>query len=172
MAQNWHCCLKDLPHCIIVSMDDFDLTGLDAKSAKDFLVSVITTLSNTKAKRLELEKEMELWTSRIHLSIEKGRSDLQAEAEVRVRDLKFELEDIKAEEAVYSAGVRRMKTQLQTIEAMPQLSVDAERLLVELDLLGGERDELADAFKEEEANQELQKLKEQIRKEDNENEGK
>lgn len=151
---------------MIGGMDDFDLDGLDAKSAKDYLVAVITTLSKTKAKRAELEKELELWNGRIRLAVQNDRSDLQAEAEVRVRDLQFELDDIKAEEHVYAQGVRKMKTQLQMIEMQPQLSADAEQLLAQLELIGGERDELADAFKEEEANQALEELKKRMEQED------
>ena len=150
---------------IMQEMDDFDLTGLDAKSAREYVVSIITTLTKTTAKRTELEKELELWSGRVRLAAEKGRSDLQAEAEVRVRDIEFQLSDIRAEEDVFSAGVRRLKAQLRALEAEPQLSVDSERLLAELELLGGERDELAEAFKEEEANLELEKLKERMERE-------
>jgi hypothetical protein len=147
-------------------MDDFDITGLDAKAAREYVLAVVTTLRQTSAKRQELERDRALWSGRAKLAAEKGRSDLQAEAEVRLRDVEFQLNDIRAEEDVLTAGVRRLKSQLKVIEATPQLSVDADQLLTELEILGGERDELAEKLKEEEANAALEDLKKRMEDEE------
>ena len=42
------------------------------------------------------------------------------------------------------------------------MNIDADRLLAELELMGGERDELADEFRKHEADELLRKLKQDI----------
>ena len=146
-------------------MDTYDLTGLDAQTAKEIVVNVISSLKQTTAQRASVEEELEIWKGRVRLAAEKGRSDLQAQAQTRVDDLEFNLESIRAEELELIRGVDRMKRQLKLIESQPQFSIDADMLLAELEILGGETDELAERFKEEEADALLDKLKKDMQDE-------
>ena len=143
-------------------MEDFDLTGLDPQAAKQYIVAVISSLKSTTAKRAELEKERDIWTSRIELAKQNDKSDLQAAAEIRAQDIENELYRIQAVEKALSDGVARMKRQLRMMQNQPQLSIDPDALLAGLELLGGETDELADKFKDEEAKQALDELKKKI----------
>ena len=146
-------------------MDTYDLTGLDSQTAKEIIVNVIKSLKQTTAKRASIEEELGIWQGRVRLASEKGRSDLQAQAQTRVGDLEFNLDGIRAEEVELIRGVDRMKRQLKLIESQPQFSVDADMLLAELEILGGETDELAERFKEEEADALLDKLKKDMQDE-------
>ena len=140
-------------------MSDYDLTGMAAPAAKEFVIAAITALTQTRAKRENLEKELALWEKRVDLARDNDRSDLQAQAETRVFDIREDLERIMAEERDLAAGVRKMKAQLAVIQSTPQMSVDADRLAAELEMLVGERDDLAERFEEEEAEQALRRLK-------------
>ncbi len=143
-------------------MDTYDLTGLDPQSAKQIVVQVITSLKKTREQRAQTERDLELWRNRVRLASEKGRSDLEAQAQTRVNDLEYKLEGLKAEERDLENGVSRMKRQLSDMEQQPTMSVDTDRLLAELELLGGERDELEEKLKEEEVNDLLGRLKQDM----------
>ena len=151
---------------MLFAMDTFDLTGLDLQSAKEIIVRVIRSSKETTAQRVKLENELGVWQGRVRLAVENGRSDLQAEAQTRVGDLEFQLEGLRAEEAELLRGVDRMKRQLALIENTPELSVDPEALLMQLEQLAGERDELSEAFREEEGNELLEKLKQEMKDEE------
>ena len=146
-------------------MDTFDLTGLDAQTAKQIVVQVIQSLKATTAQRVKLDKEADLWRDRIKLAEEKGRSDLQAEAQTRLADVEFQLDSLRAEETELIRTVDRMKQQLKTIEAQPEMSVDTDQLLAQLELLEDDKDELAEEFRKQEADALLDQLKEDMKNE-------
>jgi hypothetical protein len=148
---------------MLITMDTYDITGLDAQSAKEILFQVIKSLKTTTAQREKLEMELTVWQGRVRLAVENGKSDLQAQAQTRVGDIEFQLDSLRAEEAELVRGVDQMKRQLKLLENQPELSVDAEALLFQLDQIAGERDELADTFREEEGNALLDKLKEDMK---------
>jgi len=140
-------------------MDTFDLNGLDPQSAREVVLNVIRSLKETQSQRIKLEADLDLWERRKALAAERGRSDLQAEAQVRLDDIQYQLGGLRAEEAELVRTVDRLKQQLRTIENGPQPLVDTDQLLAELELLGGERDELSEKLREEEANALLEQLK-------------
>ena len=144
---------------IFSTMDTYDITGLDPQSAKEYVLAAVTTLKATQDKRSELDREAELWAKRVDLAKEHGKDDLVAEAQARKNDVYAELERIKAEEAELHGGVIRLKGQLKLILNQPELSSDADYLAAQLELMDEERDDLADKFREEEANEALNKLK-------------
>lgn len=147
-------------------MGDFDVAGMDPQAAKEYIVAVISTLKQTKSKRIQLEKELELWNGRVDLAKHHDRSDLLARAEIKVADIQQDLERITAEEAALSAGVRKMKSQLSTLQAGAELTVDTDRLLAEFELMTDKPDELTEKFKQEEAEIALQKLKDEVKQSD------
>jgi phage shock protein A len=142
--------------------DDFDLTGLDKQSAKEYVVAVIADLKQLKAKRIEAEGRLKLWQGRVRLADGEGRSDLADKARAQVDLVSGELSDIKRQELEYSRGVDRMKTQLKMIESQSDMSINADLLLAQLEMVVGERDELSEAFKDQEVSDELERLKREM----------
>lgn len=140
-------------------MDTYDITGLDPQSAREYVLAAITTLKATQEKRRELEQELELWTKRVDLAKEHNKEDLIAQAEARKVEVTGDLERIKAEEAELNGGVIRLKGQLKLILNQPELSMDADYLAAQLEMMEEERDDLADKFKEQEADDALAQLK-------------
>ncbi len=146
-------------------MDTFDLNGLEPEQAREIVTHVLRSLAETRAQRVRLENDLELWRNRVSLAARNDRADLEAEARTRVDDFELRLGSLRAEEAELVRGVDRMKRQLSDMENQPRLSVDADRLLAELELLGGERDELEEKFREEEAEALLDQLKRDMQNE-------
>lgn len=150
-------------------MDTFDITGLDAKTAREYVLAAITTLNATRDKREELERDLELWQKRVDLAKQHDRADLLETAEARLAEIKLNLEKIRNEEAELNGGVIRLKGQLKLILNEPDLEVDTDQLVAMLELSDDHKpDELAEKFREEEANQELEKLKAEMEKEEDE----
>ena len=147
-------------------MDTYDITGLDPSSAKEYVLAIISTLNQTTEKCNQLERELEMWQKRAALAKEHGRSDLQSQAEARAFEIRQDLDRIKPEEADLKGGVIRLKSQLKLILNQPDMAYDADQLSAELEMLGEERDELADKFREEEAEDALQRLKQEMEQEE------
>ena len=148
-------------------MDAYDISGLDAKTAREYVLAAITALNATRQKREELERDLELWSKRVELAQEHGREDLLESATVRVGEIRAYLEKIRAEEADLEGGVIRLKGQLKMILNQPELEMDTDQLVAMLELDDVHKpDELAEKFREEEANEALRKLKLEIEKEE------
>ena len=149
-------------------MDTYDITGLDPKSAAEYVLAAITTLKATQEKRTELELEAALWAKRKELAGEHGKEDLLLRAEARANQVKEDLDRIKLEEAELNGGVIRLKGQLKLIRNQPELNMDTDQLVAELELMEDDlkQDELSEKFREEEANDALANLKEQMEKEE------
>ncbi len=148
-------------------MDAYDISGLDAKTAREYVLAAITALNATRQKREELERDLELWSKRVELAQEHGREDLLESATVRLGEIRAYLEKIRAEEADLEGGVIRLKGQLKMILNQPELEMDTDQLVAMLELDDVHKpDELAEKFREEEANEALRKLKLEIEKEE------
>ena len=139
-----------------------DLTGMDPVSAKEYIAAVLSTLKQTKIKRIELQKELEKWKSRVILAGDQGRTDLQAEAALKAEQIQDDLQKIMYEELELKKELDIVKSQLLHIQNQPEITVDADLLLAQLEMVVGERDELADKFKEAEADLELKQLKKEM----------
>jgi len=139
-----------------------DISGMDAAAAKEYVVAVLSTLKQTAAKRIELTKELEKWQARVRLAEEHGRNELADEASARVGQIREDVVRIQAEESELKKELDIVKGQLEWIKKQPQLSIDAEYLLAQLEMVVGERDELADKFKDAEAAGELERLKKEM----------
>lgn len=143
-------------------MEAFDLSELDRASAREIVVRVIQSLKTTTAQRVNLEKEQTLWRHRTELA--KDRSDLLAEAQTRLSDVEYRLDSLRAEEHELQTQVSNLKRQLKGLESKPSLSVDADMLLAELELISG-HDDLEEKFREHEGDELLEKLKREMEKE-------
>lgn len=152
-----------------IGMDTFDITGLDPAAAKEYVLAAITTLKATRDKRAELERDQGLWSKRLELAKEHGREELIQSAETRIGEINLALEKIKSEEAELNGGVIRLKGQLKLILNQPELEMDADQLAAMMELGDLHKpDELAEKFKEQEADDELARLKAEMEKEERE----
>ena len=142
--------------------DDYDLTGLEPASAKEYVVAVIADLKLLKARRIELEGKLKLWEGRMHLAERENRPDLADKASAQADLLRGDINTVRVQEAEYARGIDRMKGQLKMIESESGMSVNADLLLAQLEMITGERDELSDTFKAEEVNEELERLKREM----------
>lgn len=151
--------------------DEYDIRGLEPEDAKRYIVAVMATLKQTTAKRIQLERELDMWQNRVTLAVENGRQDLIEGAERKVSQVQEEIAHLRGEEHEYSDGLNRMKSQLRMIQSQPTMSVDVDLLTAQMDLMIGESEkaesEARDKFRTAEAEWALEELK---RKMKNENE--
>ena len=143
--------------------DEYDIQGLAPEDAKQYIVAVMATLKQTKSKRIQLERELEMWESRVNLAVEKGRQDLIEGAERKVTQLKEDIQHLTSEEHSYSEGLDRMKRQLRFLRAQPEMSVDVDLLTAQMDMMLGESEkaeaETQENFRKAEADWALEELK-------------
>jgi len=145
--------------------DETDLSGMDLASAKEYVMAYITTLRQTQSKMKEIAGELALWQQRISFSRERGRADLAAAAEMKVKEISEILSTLVNEEKDIAVKVSTLMKNLKKLKAGFIPTVDAERLQAELEMITGEKDELAEKFKEEETLAELEKLKQKLKDE-------
>ena len=143
-------------------MSDIDFTNMDLPSSKDFLLALMTTIKQTETKIASFDTELTLWKGRIVLAQNNNKSDLEAQAYVRVKDIEFEMDTLKTEIIEFRGEFERLKRHIQMIKNQPEFTVDADLLLAQMEMVVGEPDELAEKFKKEEANAELEKLKKEM----------
>ena len=141
------------------SMTDSGSAFFDMLSARQELIALMATVKQTRNKRIQLETEIKTWRDRVRLAIEKDHSDLQAQAEVRVRDFEDRIEGLRFEESELNSELQKLKRSIEEAKKRPELSVDADHLLAQLQMLVGEPDLLEEKFKQEEADAALRELK-------------
>jgi hypothetical protein len=143
-------------------MKDTDIDGLSPREAGHYVLHFITSLKTTRAQRRELAAELAVWRRRVALAAEKKAPDLEAEARLRADTLALREAALAEEEAVLTRKVGVLKEKLASLKLRGEMSTDTDRLLAELQLLAGPRDDLAEALKEAEADRLLAELKERL----------
>lgn len=118
-------------------MDDSDLSGLDLAGAKAYLLEVATSARMSRKALEAAGTEIELWTKRVALAEGKGLADLADAARAKLAELETKRGSLAAETAEAEATVRRIREKLPMVAAKER-SIDADRLLAELQLLTGE----------------------------------
>ncbi|WP_223292626.1 PspA/IM30 family protein [Breznakiella homolactica] len=114
----------------------YDLTGMDTKAAKEYILHHITALKLNEKNIRELDSDINKWENRIQLAHSKGISDLAEEAEKEVLRIKNELDTLKTETADLKSGIQRMIRQLPGLAARDR-SVDPDLLEQELLIVAG-----------------------------------
>ncbi len=142
--------------------DDYNIMGLDPEGAREYVVAVMTTLKAATAKRLQLEKDLELWESRVKLAAEKGRADLAEAAEARAGELRGKIAQLDTERKGYQEGIAEMMAQLKQLRTRQAASVDADLLLAQMQMLVGETAETDQRFREAQAQWALDELKKKM----------
>jgi hypothetical protein len=138
---------------------------MDEKAAREYVTALLATIKQTRTKRQELEKEVALWKKRVALAEEKNEPKLSAEAAVILDQKKYDLSHLAAEEKELLKELGSAKSQLVIIQNRPELSINPDQLLAELEMAAGKEDETTEHFKEFEAEQALDALKKKIEEE-------
>ena len=141
---------------------DTDLGGMDKAAASEYVLAFITTLKETERARLAAEQEKALWEGRVGLARARNEELLATQAEMKVNEIDSRLATLRAEEAELRRKVDFMKDELQRLKSKPELSLDPEALLAELEMVTGQPDTTAQKIKDTEADLELEKLKKKM----------
>jgi phage shock protein A len=149
--------------------DDYDIGDLEPEDAKRSIIAVMASLKQTAAKRVRLERELEMWENRVSLAVEKGRQDLVEGAQRTIDRINEDISHLRSEEQEYSEGLDRMKAQLRTIRSRPTMSVDVDLLNAQMEMMIGEsgkaESEAEEKFREAEADWALEDLKRKMQDE-------
>lgn len=146
-------------------ISEYDLSGMDMESAKEYVLAVIITLKQT-IKRIEtLSQEKQVWQSRVKLAEQKGAPEMRREAEKRVESLTEEIDKIKIEAEEYSKQADILKRQLSLLKIRTPSMDNLDMLLAQLSLLEEEPDKTAESFREFEAQAALEALKKKLSEE-------
>jgi len=138
---------------------DTDISGMDPQAAKEYVLHFIVALKETQKQIQSSRSERELWEKRVNLARENHKSDLEIQAQERVNDIQTKIESLNKEEEELRGKVLVLKDELKKLVTGPQLTVDADALLAQMEMIVGEPDKTKNAFKEFETDVELNKLK-------------
>jgi len=142
--------------------DDLDLSGLDVRGAREYVLAFVRTLKETEQRKGRLAAEVRLWTERAALARSKGREDLAAAADAKAAALQPQLAETEAEETRLRAQTSVLKERLKVkIHGGIERSVDSERLEAELEMLVGDEGTTDAKLGSAQAASELDKLKKQ-----------
>ena len=151
--------------------DSIKLDGMSAAAAKDYILSLITTLKLTEKEIHSLKEEAAKWKGRIELARSSGKNDLAFEAEKEAERVEKKIVGLCEEEKSLKNQIEDARRQLPGLAARER-SIDADLLEQELLIALGQTEEEAEtdrAFKklenEAEADSALQALKDKLSKE-------
>ncbi|MBN1523660.1 MAG: hypothetical protein JW904_04185 [Spirochaetales bacterium] len=141
---------------------DTDISGMDPLAAKEYVLAFITTLKQTQNARAENEKELLIWLDRVKLAESSNELDLASRARDKVAEIELKITTLKTEEAELGFKVGFLKDELSRLKSKFQATVDVDLLLAQFEMLVGKPDTTAKAFKDHEAEQELEELKKKL----------
>jgi hypothetical protein len=141
---------------------DTDLGGMDRETAGEYVLAFATTLKETQRAREQAQQDKALWEGRVKLARSRNEDLLATQAEMKVNEIDARLAQLKAEEAELRRKVDFMKDELERLRSKPELSLDPEALLAQLEMVTGKPDTTAKKIKDTEADLELEKLKKKM----------
>ena len=135
----------------------------DSNIEKEFLLSILTSIKQLERKNKNLIDEKSKWENRILLARDAKRSDLESEAEIKLKDVIVQIESINAEKNALKDELIKAKVQLKNAKMDPDLTVNPEALLNQIETMVGESpDNLKDEFDNVQADSALKDLKKQM----------
>ena len=132
------------------------------KAARNYLISLISTLKKTRAARAKQEHEIGRWEQRVELAREKGREDLAAQAEQRAGEAKQALGKLQSEEQEVLGEFREAQTRYKIESMIPQKRINPEQLLAALEMVAGPPDTLQDELDRTAVDEQLTALKAEL----------
>lgn len=142
--------------------DDFDLEGLSVAEARAYVAEFIMSLKTVQRQRDEASNELELWKKRVRLATERGETALAREALAQAEDAHRKFVKLRNEERELDFKVGELKNRLVKVQNEPQMSVNAEALLSQLEGIVGTDHETRDALTEAEAEVALERLRKKM----------
>jgi len=149
--------------------DSVKLDGMSAAAAKDYILSLITTVKLTEKEIHSLDEDAAKWKNRVELARSNGKNDLALEAENEVGRIEEKIANLRDEEESLKNQIEEARLQLPGLAARER-SIDADLLEQELLIALGQTEEEAEterAFKklekDSDADSALQALKEKMK---------
>ncbi|MFW5689093.1 MAG: hypothetical protein ACOC1U_05900 [Spirochaetota bacterium] len=139
--------------------DDFDLEGLSKQEARSYVAQFVQSLQLARKQRAEKEAEFEKWKSRTKLAADRGETDLARAALERAEEVQSALNAIRREERELDFKVTELKRRLGNLQKQPDLSVNADALLEQLQQVVGTGHETDEALAGVEAEAALESLR-------------
>lgn len=146
--------------------DDFDLEGLSKEEARAYVAQFVKSLHLARKQRAEQEAEFEKWKTRTKLAADRGEEDLARAALQRAEEVQSALNAVRREERELEFKVTELKRRLGNLQQSPELSVNAQALLEQLQSVVGEGHETEEALADVEAEQALEALRKKMTDED------
>jgi phage shock protein A len=143
-------------------MLDTDLDGLTPQQATEYVLGFIATLKQTEKAADAAQEDANLWTRRVALARSAGDENLAAQAQARLSDAVAKKAQLETELSDLRAKVSVLKEKLKMIQMRGTRLVDTDLLLAQLEMVVGKKDEVAGAFKDEEARAALDDLKKKM----------
>jgi phage shock protein A len=143
-------------------MLDTDIEGLSPQQATEYVLAFITTMKQTEKAIAAAAEDENLWTRRVMLARSKGEEGLAAQAQARLSDATAKRSQLEGELADLRPKVAVLREKLTRLRMTGGRLVDVDRLLAELQMLAGPKDELAGQMKKEEASAALDELKKKM----------
>lgn len=127
---------------------------------KQYLLDIMTGLKQVEKQRIQYENDLEVWVKRVELATSRGEIELAAKAGEKVDEIKTIIQTLKKEENNYKNEALKAQADAPVLENTMNESVNTDLLIEEMKILtGGEPDTTAEAMKEFEADEALEKLK-------------
>ena len=141
------------------TFSDTDLSGMTPEAAREYVLAFIKSLKETQRQRDKLTEELDLWVKRVELAEKENRTDLVQQARIRLENIRVDVARLDQEQEVLKRKVDVLKENLKGLPVGFQPTVDAEQLLVQLEMVVGERDETEEKFQEMKVQSKLEELK-------------
>lgn len=132
---------------------------------KEYVLTLMTESKKLDKEIAAIQDEIRLWAGRVKLAADSGRTDLQSQAEIRLGEIKQKLDRRMNEKSSLEGEVKTLKRKLLYLKNKPEMSVDADLLLAQFEMLLGEKaeeDELEKKFDKFEADSMLDDLKKKM----------
>jgi len=136
-----------------------DLSNLDYKSAKEYVYTIIITLKETQKQKKDTSEELKKWHNRVELAKQHSRTDLETKASAKIDELNQKFQNLQSEETLLKQKVETLQKELKRIKDMPELSMDPDQLLAEVEVMIDEPDSTQQEFDELSAESMLKELK-------------
>ncbi len=138
------------------------LSHADSKNDKEYLITVKTEYKLLEQKYIKAREDLKKWETRVNLAKQKGKTDLQMEAEGRAgivrNDIKYLIDQLMGIKVEVEKAVRAIH------ESPLRLSIDPDKLLADLNNLIGDGNtmELEKDINGIKADNELERLKKEM----------
>lgn len=126
---------------------------------RQYVLDILVSLKQVRKKIQEVKEEITLWTDRMKLAEEKSRPDLAAQAAQKRARVEEDLARLQGEEREILQELRTAKAEMESVRVSEQMTVDTDRLLAQLEMVVGKKDETKEAFQDLELDTALEEMK-------------